>query len=223
MKYCYKFFLISILSTVLLNKVSHAQNKTLFLGISKKTESFNIENIGNSQVSALDNIQYNQSKFFSSFNLYAEFRAELPKSFYTAIRGYMRYNHHYYTKLLKPGVATQDLPQKRKCKADIVVDMGRIFTLKKGFAFFVSLGIGVNNINSGYDFTYNDTTSFGQPFTKNFKGNWTKFTPSVVLGISKGKYQFSTDIMFTQDPNFQNLTSVITGFTLARRLATFGK
>jgi hypothetical protein len=208
--FCLQFFLLCLSAC--------AQPVHLYLGISKKTESFNIENIRNSQASPLDNIQINSSKLFSSANLYAEVRRNMANSFYLSGRTSFRYNHHYYKKLPKPGQVNQSIPEQRKFKMDAFVDIGKQFVLKKNFGLLLSIGLGCNNFVSKYDYTYNDTTEFGQPFNKNFKGNWTKFTPSLTLGVTKGKYFLSTDVMFTKDPTFENLTSVIVGFTLARRI-----
>ena len=198
---------------------SSCQKLFIFSGISKKTESFNIKNIRNSQAAADDNIQYNANKFFSSFNLYAEGRLSISSSVYTSIRTYFRYNHHYYKKLPQPGlVYEQNLPVKRQFKMDVFFDLGKQFFLNKRAIFFIGMGVGVNNINSGYDFTYIDTTYFGQPYDKNFRGNWLKASPSLTIGIAKGKYCFSTDVMFTKDPTFENLPSVNVGFAIFRRI-----
>jgi hypothetical protein len=198
-----------------------AQKVTLFAGISKKTESFNIKDIRNSQVSQYDHIQYSSRKFFGSFNGYFEGRLQITKSVYSSVKSYFRYNHHFYKKLIKPQVLEQNLPAKRQFKMDFFLDAGKSFFFKKEVILFVALGVGLNNIHSGYNFTYNDTTAFGQPFNGTFKGNWLKCSPGLTLGLEWGKYFISTDVMFTKDPTFENLPSVNIGFTFARRLMAF--
>jgi hypothetical protein len=210
--------IIVMLWGLLSSLLSQGQRGQVYLGVSKKTESFNIENIRNSSGSSLDNIQYDANKFFGSWNLYGTYRVSMKRQFFLSAVALFRHNHHYYTKLKKVNTVVQNLPVKRKLKMDFSISLGKKVPVSKQTNLLFSVGVGCNNINSGYDYTYNDTTNLGQPFVKNFKGNWVKFTPKCAIGLERKKILFQLDTEFTKDPTFNNLTSIIVGATLAYRL-----
>lgn len=201
---------------------SKAQFK-IYSGLAYSTESFNIENIENTNNSSYNHIQYDPYNYFSTINLYTVISKPINKTFSVNLDNYLRYNHHYYKRLQRNnGLEPHNqVPQVKKIKLDLIIGFTKNIEINKKKSFLFGMGLGYNNINSGYNYKYNDTFPNGSSYNLSFKGNWLHFTPNLNIGLNVNDYRIKLDAILTKDPTFSGLLSTSIYLSISKFILKF--
>ncbi len=128
---------------------------------------------------------------------------------------YFRYGFLYYDRVL-------DL-EKKSFKADVFVDFLYNFKKKnsKSFSFYVGAGLGRLNIGTYFRYAYIEAVDSTGPYYKVGEGAFSFSTAKLVIGVRKGRWDFSLSAIASPDRDYRPNPSFAAEPKISYRLFSF--
>lgn len=221
--------LLLVILGILLNLSSFSQDQTkkpmdFFIGLKERVTSIPL----GPQIAFTNqtgNIQELSDERLSGVAFMAGIKKKLSKSysitFTSSIRRHMLYRESSLNQPLNPvGYSAKNV---RKTTFDIHLDAERAWQLGH-FNFFVGLGFGIFDLNSGYTMTRTYLDANNQPYYVAIRENYMFATPAFLFGFEKkkisGKIQFN---YAPTNPGFYESCFILPEIKLQYSLFSFGK
>ena len=159
--------------------------------------------------------------FWRALNLKLGLGIDLKKNWRVSLINYIRYNHLHWLELPEDGVAEfQNLDEKKNFKYDVFIDLEKKkrLSIKKEHYLFISVGVGLANLNTRYNVYFKDTLPSGAIYEERFQGTFLRFTPRINLGFQFHNITASLNAIVIEGPDLADLTSLWIGANISYEL-----
>lgn len=210
-----RFLILVGLSLICFHSFGQKKAIVSSVGVDYRQTPTDIENVPRGAYSS--NGDFYGRKFWEVPSLYLKTGLQQNRNWLFSVSSYFRYNHMNWTS----GHTTDTVypygqKERKNFKFDIIVDAEKKVRFKnsKGNLFFVG-GIGVININTGYDITLQDSTLNGLGDPRHYKGTLMRLAPRISVGYQYKPVKFSVDCYLVEGPDLTGLASLWIGACLS--------
>jgi hypothetical protein len=210
-----RFFCIiiaTIISHVFANNL-HAQKLKSFavIGVDYRQYPLDIEDVprGGSSTNGLPS----DLRFWRAMSLNTGIGILFKKNYSGLLTFYSRYNHFYWIQGYNEINSISKRKDRKNSKFDVFADVKKKWLVNKNKArfLFATIGIGVSNVNTQYDFYLQDTLISGPGPVQHFTGDFLHFGPKVSFGLQMKKLIVGVNAFVIEGPQRNNLTSLWLG------------
>jgi hypothetical protein len=201
------FFFICLLVSL----ATTAQGKNIFLafGIDYRDYPIDIEDAPRGAYTS--NGRFYDNTFWQTASIHGRAGIAFNSRWKSSIAFYTRYNHFHWQDIVGQN-------PKNCFKYDVFADVERLFAISKNKKNWLSVlaGLGVTNLNTGYDIFLREILPSGDTTAgRRYSGTFTHFTPRFSVGYQLGKIKMSLDTYFVEGADRTNLLALWIGGTIS--------